>query len=97
MSRVFTLPVDLTRLDANDQVVLYSGINCKVLGVSDVGFSGMAEIAVLDPNDYSVTEPRRFEFVRAGVPLSVGPWRHEYVGRTDAYFVFEVIANQPAG
>lgn len=97
MSFVRIIEIDPLRRDANDQVVALLPMGAKPIGVRDAGFSGKLELLVLVPEETKITEARRFEIVLEETPLSPAPHGHTFVGYTDAYFVFEVIANQPAG
>lgn len=97
MSFVRIITFDPLRRDAKDQVLLLLPVDAKVLGIRDAGFSGKLELMVLVPEETDITEARRFEIVLEETPLSPAPQGHTFVGYTDAYFVFEVIANQPAG
>lgn len=97
MSFVRIIVFDPLQRDAKDQVLLLLPVDAKVIGVRDAGFSGKLELLVLAPKATEITEARRFEIVLEETPLSPSPCSHTFVGYTDAYFVFEVIANRPEG
>ena len=97
MSLIRIITFDPLQRDAKDQVLLLLPMDAKVIGVRDAGFSGKLELMALVPEETEVTEARRFEIVLEETPLSPAQHGHTFVGYTDAYFVFEVIANRPEG
>lgn len=97
MSFMRIIEIDPLRRDAKDQVLLLLPMGAIALGIRDAGFSGKLELMALVPEETEVTEARRFEIVLEETPLSPSTCSHTFIGYTDAYFVFEVIANRPEG